>query len=119
MRTKLASAVIAATAVFVLLQPPSLAADGPLPDLPAPPDTPEVTVTPSVGDGGAGIDVGVGETALQIGAGPGGVRLGTRPRGSSPTSQAPNADAGVPVSTPGDRRGRSRRTAGGGGGPVL
>jgi diguanylate cyclase (GGDEF)-like protein len=119
MRTKLATGLIAATWVFVLLQPPSMAADGPLPDLPATPDTPGVTVAPSVGEDGAGIDVGVGDTGLQIGAGPRGLSLGTRPRDSGPATQAPNADAGLPVSTPRDRPGRSFRRAGGGGGPVL
>jgi diguanylate cyclase (GGDEF)-like protein len=119
MRTKLSTAAIAAITLFALLQPPSVAADGALPDLPTPPATPDVTVTPSVGESGAGINVGVGETSLQIGAGPGGVSLGTRPRGSATTPRAPGADAGVPVSIPRDRRGRSRTTRSGTGGPVL
>jgi diguanylate cyclase (GGDEF)-like protein len=113
MRTKILTAAIAGTSLVALVQPAVVAAEGPVPDLPAPPPLPNVTVTPSVGDGGAGIDVGVGETALQIGAGPGGLSLGTRPRGSTPTPRAPGADAGVPVRTPGDRPGRSLRRGSG------
>jgi diguanylate cyclase (GGDEF)-like protein len=119
MRTKVSTSVAVLAVLAVLAQPVAVAAEGPVPDLPAPPAAPDVTVTPSVGGSGAGVDAGVGETALQIGAGPGGVSIGMRPRGSSPAPKAPDADAGVPVRTPGDRRGRSRSTRGGGGGAVL
>ena len=119
MPTKLHTAAAVTAMSLAALLPSVAAAAGPLPDLPAPPATPEVTVTPRVGEGGAGIDVGAGDTALQIGAGPGGLSLGTRPRGSSPRTTSPGADAGVPVSTPGDRRGRSGLTSNEGGTPVL
>jgi diguanylate cyclase (GGDEF)-like protein len=123
MSTKISTLAIAATALVALVQPPVVAADDPVPSpstvVPAPPTTPDVTVTPSVGESGASIDVGVGETALQIGAGPGGASLGMRPRGSNPAPKTPGADAGAPVSTPGDRRGRSRTIGSGGRGPVL
>jgi len=119
MSTRISTAAIAAISLVALLQPPAVAAEGPVPDLPATPSVPNVTVTPNVGDGGAGIGVGVGDTALQIGAGPGGVSLGTRPRGSTTPPRAPDADAGVPVSTPRDRRGRSRSRGSGSRSPVL
>jgi diguanylate cyclase (GGDEF)-like protein len=117
MRTKVFTAMVAATALATLLQPVAATADGPVPGLPAPPNASDISVTPSAGEGGIGIDVGVGETVLQIGAGPGGVSLGVRPRGSA--ARPPGADAGVPVGIPRDRPGRSGIAGTGGRGGLL
>jgi diguanylate cyclase (GGDEF)-like protein len=116
MRTKFFMAMVAATALATLPQPAAATAEGPVPDLPAPPTAPDVSVTPVVGEGGLGIDVGVGDQVLQFGAGPGGVSLGVRPRGSA---RPPGPDAGVPVRSPGDRPGRSGTAGAGGRGGLL
>jgi diguanylate cyclase (GGDEF)-like protein len=119
MRTKLHTAAAVTAMSLAALLPSVAAAAGPLPDIPAPAAAPDVTVTPRVGDGGAGIDDGAGDPALPIGAGPAGLTHGTPPRGPSPRTTSPDADAGAPVSTPGDRRGRSGLTSNESGTPVL
>jgi diguanylate cyclase (GGDEF)-like protein len=118
-RSRLPLAVISLAALLVAS--PIAGAAGPLPDLPASPalpDVPTVTVTPD-GSGGATVGVGAGDTALQVGAGPGGLTVGTRSRGSKPGAGSGNPVDSVPVSTPGDRRGRSGKATAGPGAVVF
>ncbi len=115
-RSRLPLAVISLAALLVAS--PVAGAAGPLPDLPASAallDVPTVTVTPG-GSGGATVDLGAGDTALKVGAGPGGLTVGTRSRGSKPGAGPVDT---MPVSTPGDQRGRSGKATAGAGAVVF
>src|SRR4051812_46852852 len=96
-------AAIAATIGASLLPATPGFAIGPVPD--PPPDllnVPTVAVTPT-GDG-AVVEVGAGGTTLSAGAGTSGVSVTQRPRaGTGATAPEP----ALPVTTPGDRPGRS------------
>jgi diguanylate cyclase (GGDEF)-like protein len=117
---RLAAAVLTLAA---LVLPSQALAEGPLPGLSgqSPPQLPSspVTVTPTVDGSGAAVDVGIGDTIVHAAAGPAGVSIGTRSRTPASPGSGAGTDPGAPVSTPGDRPGRSRTGAGGGPAPVF